>query len=416
MKVASNKRHVVVLGLTLGLLSSMGVSRGVSRGVNPLGPAPAMAQAASPSRISPQQVSALAQALRLSADQGPGLGSEPYYSAWQVKGSSIPAWSKGCLGHSLTPQQFADSPDVARSVVLCVLDGNFRNEIAATGGNEAIAVQRVAAWWRTGDAARYRDGSVSSYAQTVAGLYQQQLAEQRKSNQPVSPDTTTFTGSTAYDRYMSAGYQFTRDNDPGQAMVYFQRALDEKPGDSFATSALRDLDRSLSHSATAPTNRDTPTQDSVPELTSQYWVEVAANGAGDRILVAPSSITVTDGTQTRLAYWEYRAFRGDNAAFLPRLALDAVEGDPPVRSALLYRAVNCPAANTLVRVMKVYTNQRQEIFQQDFGSAGLVETPSEGSSTAASIAYACGQIGGSPEPEASPLEQPAIEGAADSIR
>lgn len=339
--------------------------------------------------ITPEQLTALADALRLTANQGPGFGQDIYYGAWQVKGSSIPAWSKGCLGHSITPGQFADSPDTARSVVLCVLKDKFAKEMSTH--QEPVAVQRVAAWWRTGDGDRYREGRYGDYAQTVAKLYDQQLA-----TTTAAPEVTNPVNDTPYDRYMSEGYRFTREGEFGQAVVYFQRALDERPDDSFATSALRDVSRK----ARTPDNADVSPQDQDVEIASEYWVEVAANAAGDRTLVAPSSLT-SSSSGASVAYWEYRAFRGENPLFFP------IDSEKPVRSALLYRVTNCKARTTQMRVMKLYTQKREEIHQENFGSAGRLEEPTEGSSGAKAIAYACQKVNG---PEA--IDSEAIDSEA----
>lgn len=326
--------------------------------------------------VTSQQLTALADALRLTANQGPGFSQDIYYGAWQVKGSSIPAWSKGCLGHSITPGQFADSPDTARSVVLCVLKDKFAKELS--NNQEPVAVQRVAAWWRTGDSDRYREGRYGDYAQTVAQVYDQQLA-----TTTAVPNVTAPVNNTPYDRYMSEGYRASREGEFGQAVVYFQRALDERPEDSFATSALRDVSRK----ARTPDNADVSPQDQEVEISSEYWVEVAANAAGDRTLVAPSSLT-SSSSGASVAYWEYRAFRGENPIFFP------IDSDQPVRSALLYRVTNCEAGTTQTRVMKLYTKKREEIHQENFGSAGRLEEPQSGSSGAKAIAFACGQANG----------------------
>ncbi|NJM57359.1 MAG: hypothetical protein HC857_07900 [Synechococcales cyanobacterium RU_4_20] len=336
-------------------------------------------------QLSNQQLLALAEALRLKASEGPGFAQEVYYGDWQVKGSSIPAWSKGCLGRSITPGQFADSPETARSVVLCVLKDEFQKALTKTQGNPAIAAQHVAAWWRTGDSERYREGAIRPFAQQVAKLYQQQLATVAPGSPVKLPAT-----DTPYDRYMSTGYQFSREGQYAGAVIYFERALDERPKDSFASNALRDVSRKAKTTAETDVNTQKMAQETSAALTSEHWVEVAKNAAGDRTLVAPSSLVSNEEGAT-VAYWEYRAFRGENRAFSP------VPKSQPIRSALLYRVTDCSAKNTQTRVMKLYTDKREEIHQENFGSAGPVEIPELGSSSAKVVEYACRRVGGAVE-------------------
>ena len=47
----------------------------------------------------------------------------------------------------------------------------LREEFAASGNNEIVAVQRAAAWWMTGDPAQYRNGSTGAYTLRVLEAY-----------------------------------------------------------------------------------------------------------------------------------------------------------------------------------------------------------------------------------------------------
>ena len=337
---------------------------------------------------SEQQVLALSEALRLKSDEGPGLTTGVYYSDWQVESSAIPQWSKACLGRALTPLEFATSSETAESVVLCQLRDQLAAQYEVTGGNEPVAVQRVVSWWRTGDASRYGSGAVAPFAKEVLSLYRQSLTSAGEVAKPTSVQTTF------YDRYMSAGYGATRNSEFSQAVAYFQRALDERPKDTFAQNALRDVMRQAraDNGQTGGEPRETTPVD------SKHWTEVAQNSLGDRTLVGPNSIKPVG---KKLGYWEYRAFAGENNAFLP------VPMDQPVRSALLYRLVSCEAGTAQTRVMKAYGEAKAELFAKDFGVGAVVEQPKEDSATAKAIAFVCNQAGATEVIEEAPIR---IEG------
>jgi hypothetical protein len=341
---------------------------------------PAAAEAVLPTE---RQVVALSKALRLKSGQGPGLGTGVYYSDWQIESSVIPQWSKACLGRSLTPLEFATSTEAAESVVLCKLREQLTTQYQAAGSNEALAVQRVVAWWRTGDASRYGSSAIAPFAQDVLALYQKSLANPEQPGKP----SVVIANTTLYDRYMSAGYGSTRNNELGQAAIYFQRALDERPKDTFAQNALRDVNRQTKAGAEGDgvVNSD-PGEAQGEAVNRQHWTEVAVNGVGDRTLVGTNSIAPVGD---RLGYWEYRAFAGENSAFLP------VPMDQPLRSALLYRLVSCEAGTVQTRVVKGYGDGRAELYAQDFGIAAAIEQPKADSTTAKAMAFVCQKPGAS---------------------
>ena len=331
------------------------------------------------------QVMALSEALRLKSDEGPGLSTGVYYSDWQVESSAIPQWSKTCLGRALTPLEFATSAETAESVVLCQLRDQLATQYQATGGNEPIAVQRVVSWWRTGDAGRYGSGSIALFSKEVLALYRQSLANHGEAAKP-APVKTAF-----YDRYMSAGYGATRNGELSQAVAYFQRALDERPKDTFAQNALRDAMRQARSG-----NGETGVEPRVSTpVDSQHWTEVAQNNLGDRTLVGPNSIKPVG---KKLGYWEYRTFAGENNAFLP------VPMDQPVRSALMYRLVNCEAGTAQTRVMKAYGEAKAELFSRDFGLGAVVDQPKPESTTAKAIAFVCNQADATKLIEEAPIQ------------
>jgi hypothetical protein len=119
--------------------------------------------------ISDAKVEALIEALRQAAP--PASPDAGLYSDWRIKPDNISRWSKRCLNQDVTPEQFAADPALARQVLVCVMGKVFRDEFAASGNNEIVAVQRAAAWWMTGDPTQYRDGSTSTYSLRVLEAY-----------------------------------------------------------------------------------------------------------------------------------------------------------------------------------------------------------------------------------------------------
>lgn len=190
-------------------------------------------------QLSDPQVDRIVEALRqASKPEDPNTG---LYSDWQVKASNIPRWSKACGGREITPAEFQANPDTARSIVACIVRDVIKQDAKAIGNNETIAVQRVAAWWMTGDSNRFGAGEIAPYVQKALRAYQTASVAQPTKRE------------TFYDRYMNAGYDAIQRKDEKTARLYFQRALDERPQDQFALQALRNLETAQRNS-----NRTTP--------------------------------------------------------------------------------------------------------------------------------------------------------------
>lgn len=130
------------------------------------------ARSSSPSQISNTQIEALVEALRLAAPQT-GTENDGLYSEWQVKPDNIPRWSKQCTGKEITPSQFQDNPETARSILVCVMRDVFNEQYTASGNKESLAVRRAASWWMTGDPNRYNSDATTAYSQNVLDFYQQ---------------------------------------------------------------------------------------------------------------------------------------------------------------------------------------------------------------------------------------------------
>ena len=211
-----------------------------------LGVLPAQAQ-------SQRQVAALVEALRQAAPQT-GTADDGLYSEWQIKPENIPRWSRSCTGRALTPTQFEASPATARSILICVMQDVLEEEYDNSGNNEAVAIRRAASWWMTGDPSRYGQGDTASYTQRVLGFYQQQLGSTTAAPTAAAPTATPAAAAPTrapqipplFDRYMQAGYRATNQRDYDTALLYFRRALDERPNDPYARQAIQNVERYMS--------------------------------------------------------------------------------------------------------------------------------------------------------------------------
>ena len=122
--------------------------------------------------ITAARVAAFVEALRQAAPQT-GRADDGLYSDWKIKPANITRWSKRCTGEELSPEAFASRPETARAVVTCVMGDVLREQYTASNHDEAVAVQRAAAWWMTGDPAQYQSDATHPYTEKVLRLYQQ---------------------------------------------------------------------------------------------------------------------------------------------------------------------------------------------------------------------------------------------------
>lgn len=261
------------LSLT-GLMVTLGLTVGV-------GILPVQAQ------FSEGKIGAFVEALRQAAPQT-GRRHDGLYSDWQVQPQNIPRWSRACIGRELTPAQFAASSATAREIIACVMRDVLQEEYRASGNSEPLAIRRAAAWWMTGNPNRYNSGDTAIYTQRVLSLYQQQNQSASTRSVPLrsqgqaAPAATgqTTTPTTAYDRYMMAGYEATRRREHSTALLYFKRALDERPNDSYASQAIRNVEsymeenrpKTQGKNASQPTAATPITQQQAVDLINQ-WLE-----------------------------------------------------------------------------------------------------------------------------------------------
>jgi len=248
-----------------------------------LGMAPAQAQ------FSDVQVGTLVDALN-QANTTPN-GTPLPLNDWQT--DNVGRWAQQCIGRSLTPEQFTTSPVTARWISICTLREILKAEYETNGKNEAIALRRASAWWVTGNPNRYNQGETAAYTQKVLSLYRQKNPTPAKvattpapnpkpSPTPtIAPATNAPTGDPApmpppignqtppapiaitantpfYDRYMQAGYEATNRRDYQTGLLYFKRALDERPDDSYAAQAIKNVEGYLKQPAPPPKTTTAP--------------------------------------------------------------------------------------------------------------------------------------------------------------
>ncbi len=95
-------------------------------------------------QISDAKVSALVEALRLGAVDG------KLYSEWQIKPKNITNWSTRYLGKTITPEEFAANPTVARQILEIKMGNLLREQYELSGQDETTAILRTASWWMSG--------------------------------------------------------------------------------------------------------------------------------------------------------------------------------------------------------------------------------------------------------------------------
>jgi hypothetical protein len=228
----------------------VGILWGLIIGLNAL---PGQAQ------ISDPQVEQVAEAIR-QVTLSTRVKIEGLYSDWQVSPENISRWSTKCTGKQISPQLFASDALQARNIVVCVLRDVVRTEYQASGKSENLAVRRTAAWWMTGVPEQYLKEDVAAYSEKVWQLYQRpNLLSQRPPSPARSPDVNR---NLVYDRYMKAAAVARQQKDLKTALLYFKRALDERPKDAAATEAIAVLERQNNAN---PVNRPVP--QSTPSVT-----------------------------------------------------------------------------------------------------------------------------------------------------
>ncbi len=224
------------------------------------------------SALSPTQVAQLVESFRLVAQQSTSKKSTTLYSEWRVSKQNIAPWTQQCLSKDATSEEFDRDATTASQVVTCVVGRVLNNEYKAADRDEALAVRRAAAWWMTGDASRYNSPGTATYTQRILDTYQknqpiavvpatavadkkeaekkateikkQEKKEPAKNTGPSTDKVKPVAAgrSTPYDRYMKAGYDAEKAQNHKTALTFFRRALDERPGDHYATTAIQNIE------------------------------------------------------------------------------------------------------------------------------------------------------------------------------
>ena len=276
----------ITLGIPLGIIrmSWMGIMRlhwtmaqfrtGLTRTllVLPL-LAPMSIVSAAQAQVTPSQVTILVEALRDVAKQSTSK-PKTLHSDWRISERNVGPWSKQCLQRELTPQDFDRDPETVTKIVTCVVNGVFQTEYQTANNDEALAIRRVSSWWRTGDANTYEIPETVAFSDRILKAYQKRNGgkafatnsgekssttsigatpvEMKPGVKPVSKPTgskkpativpVSAGRSTVYDRYMQAGYQANEKKDYSKALLFFRRALDERPDDTYATTAIQNTE------------------------------------------------------------------------------------------------------------------------------------------------------------------------------
>ena len=228
---------------------------------------------AAQAQATPEQVTILVEAFRDVAKQST-TKSKTLHSDWRISERNTGTWSKQCLQKELTPQDFDRDPETVTKIVTCIVGGIFQTEYQTANNDEALAIRRVSSWWRTGDANTYEIPETVTYADRILKAYQKRnggkafstnSGEKSVTNpiaaipvqvKPVATKPTKPTDSkkpaiivpvsagrsTVYDRYMQVGYQANEKKEYAKALLFFRRALDERPNDNYAMTAIQNTE------------------------------------------------------------------------------------------------------------------------------------------------------------------------------
>lgn len=114
------------------------------------------------------------QLLNASGSGAMGLG--------QIMPENLPSWSQEALGRSISQEEFLSNPELQLKIIDFKLNQYWQAAIVQANGNEQEAVQRVAAWWYSGNPDKFQDTtpqywdgdaypSIADYSQQVLQHY-----------------------------------------------------------------------------------------------------------------------------------------------------------------------------------------------------------------------------------------------------
>lgn len=85
--------------------------------------------------------------------------------------ANLSEWSQDVLGYSLTPDKFLDSPELQLKIIYHKLSEYWQEALADSGGDEELAVLRVASYWYSGNPNLYTSTVAQSYQGTDSQLH-----------------------------------------------------------------------------------------------------------------------------------------------------------------------------------------------------------------------------------------------------
>lgn len=173
----------------------------------------------------------------------------------QLMPENVGPWTREALGRSLSQSEFLNSPQLQIKTIDFKLNQMLQRARQAAGGNEEVAIRRVASEWYSGRQDLYNDtrpqsyggGSYPSIAEYTSSVYSKYRQEAGGAGGAMLP--TIDPTKEAYDQAMAIGYNASRKKDYQSAIVNFQRALLLKPGDSKATQAIKNMAATLGRPA-----------------------------------------------------------------------------------------------------------------------------------------------------------------------
>ncbi|MBL1175827.1 hypothetical protein [Pantanalinema sp. GBBB05] len=103
----------------------------------------------------------------------------------QVMPEQLAKWSQEAVGREVSPQEFLNSPGLQIMVIDHKLTEYWQQAIVQANGNQSEAIQRVAAWWYSGNPDKFTDTtpqswngdeypSVATYANQILERFNQQ--------------------------------------------------------------------------------------------------------------------------------------------------------------------------------------------------------------------------------------------------
>ncbi|BAS54245.1 hypothetical protein NIES2135_05050 [Leptolyngbya boryana NIES-2135] len=82
---------------------------------------------------------------------------------YQIMPDNLPSWSKAAVGREVSPDEFLNDPKLQTKIANHQMATMFRTAMNSSGGNEDIAVRKVASEWYSGQQGLYDDPTPQSY-------------------------------------------------------------------------------------------------------------------------------------------------------------------------------------------------------------------------------------------------------------